>query len=150
MMASAEESPNYMQPDHMQPDHMQPDHMQPDQPLISCLEAEAYLHLFVEAELDQLRSVQLEDHLTACDSCRVLKAELDSEQLWLIENAVRSPTLSENFASKVSAEIRREAPGRDLRQPAFSSLCWYLQAETAETSAAAPRSTSRPQTAALL
>ena len=103
MMASAEESPNYMQPDHMQPDHMQP-----DQPLISCREAEAYLHLFVEAELDQLRSVQLEDHLTACDSCRVLKAELDSEQLWLIENAVRSPTLSENFASKVSAEIRRE------------------------------------------
>ena len=54
MMASAEESPNYMQPDHMQPDHMQP-----DQPLISCLEAEAYLHLFIEAELDQLRSVQL-------------------------------------------------------------------------------------------
>lgn len=93
MMASPEESPNYMQP---------------DQPLISCREAEAYLHLFVEAELDQLRSVRLEDHLTACGSCRALKAELDSEQLWLIENAVRSPTLSANFASKVSAEIRRE------------------------------------------
>ena len=101
MMASPKESPYHMQPDHT---------------LISCREAEAYLHLFVEAELDQFRSVRLEDHLTACDSCRALKAELDSEQLWLIENAVRSPTLSENFASKVSAEIRREG----LHRSSFS------------------------------
>ena len=130
MMASPKESPYHMQPDHT---------------LISCREAEAYLHLFVEAELDQLRSVRLEDHLTACDSCRTLKAELDSEQLWLIENAVRSPTLSANFASKVSAEIRREGlhrssfsiwlrkagPGRDLQRQAFSLPCWYLQTAAA-------------------
>ena len=96
--------------------------MQPDQTLISCREAEAYLHLFVEAELDQLRSVRLGDHLTACDSCRALKAELDSEQLWLLENAVRSPTLSANFASKVSAEIRREG----LHRSAFST--WLRKA----------------------
>ena len=107
MMASPKESPYHMQPDHT---------------LISCREAEAYLHLFVEAELDQLRSVRLEDHLTACDSCRALKADLDSEQLWLIENAVRSPTLSENFASKVSAEIRREG----LHRSTFST--WLRKA----------------------
>tara|TARA_B100000809_G_scaffold75884_1_gene73573 strand:- start:1006 stop:1875 length:870 start_codon:yes stop_codon:yes gene_type:complete len=90
--------------------------MQSDHTLISCREAEAYLHLFVEAELDQLRSVRLKDHLTACDSCRTLESELASEQLWLIENAVRAPTLSANFASKVSAEIRREG----LHRSAFS------------------------------
>ena len=112
MMASPKESPNHMQPAHMQPDH----------PLISCREAEAYLHLFVEAELDPLRSVQLDDHLTACDSCRARKVELDSEQLWLIENAVRSPTLSANFASKVSAEIRREG----LHRSSFS--IWFRKA----------------------
>ena len=112
MMESPEENPEQMQADHMQPDHT----------LISCREAEAYLHLFVEAELDQLRSVRLEDHLTACDSCRALKAELDSEQLWLIENAVHSPTLSANFASKVSAEIRREG----LHRSTFST--WLRKA----------------------
>ncbi len=112
MMESPEESPEQMQADHMQPDHT----------LISCREAEAYLHLFVEAELDQLRSVRLEDHLTACDSCRALKTELDSEQLWLIENAVHSPTLSANFASKVSSEIRREG----LHRSTFST--WLRKA----------------------
>ena len=96
--------------------------MQPDQTLISCSESKTYLHLFVEGELDHLRSARLEEHLGACDSCRTLEAELASEQLWLLENAVRSPTLSENFASKVSGEIRREG----LHRSAFSS--WLRKA----------------------
>ena len=75
---------------------------------INCQEAEAYLSLSVEDELDHLRSACLDEHLAGCESCRTLEAELTAERLWILENSVHSPALSAGFASKVCGEIRRE------------------------------------------
>lgn len=76
---------------------------------MSCPEAEAYLSLSVENELDHLRSAHLDEHLTGCESCRTLEAELTAERLWILENSVQAPALSASFASKVCGEIRRES-----------------------------------------
>ena len=75
---------------------------------MSCPEAEAYLSLSVEDELDNLRSAHLDEHLAGCESCRALEAELTAERLWILENSVQAPALSPSFASKVCGEIRRE------------------------------------------
>lgn len=83
--------------------------MRSDDTPMSCPEAEAYLSLSVENELDHLRSVHLDEHLTGCESCRTLEAELTAERLWILENSVQAPALSASFASKVCGEIRRES-----------------------------------------
>ena len=83
--------------------------MRSDDTPMSCPEAEAYLSLSVENELDHLRSAHLDEHLTGCESCRTLEAELTAERLWILENSVQAPALSASFASKVCGEIRRES-----------------------------------------
>ncbi|MEC9351878.1 MAG: zf-HC2 domain-containing protein [Planctomycetota bacterium] len=89
--------------------------MMQDNQYISCGEAETYLSLFVEDELDVLRSVQLEKHLGTCESCRLLEEELSAERLWILENAIHSPALGADFGAKISDRIREEArPGRSL------------------------------------
>ena len=102
--------------------------MQADNQNITCGEAETYLSLFVEDELDALRSVQLERHLGTCESCRLLEAELSAEQLWILENAIHSPSLGTDFGAKVCGRIREEArPGTSLaarlrRAPGWTGL----------------------------
>ena len=102
--------------------------MQADNQNITCGEAETYLSFFVEGELDALRSVQLERHLGTCESCRLLEAELSAEQLWILENAIHSPSLGTDFGAKVCGRIREEArPGTSLaarlrRPPGWTGL----------------------------
>ena len=50
--------------------------MQQDNLHITCTEAENYLFLFVEDELDPSCSGLLEQHLETCESCRQLEEEL--------------------------------------------------------------------------
>lgn len=99
--------------------------MRPDNHPITCREAETYLSLFVEDELDPLRSNLLEGHMGTCESCRALREELAAERLWILENAVRSPVLGADFASKICEKIRRQdLPGISLRDRLRKAAGW--------------------------
>lgn len=99
--------------------------MRPDNQPITCCEAETYLSLFVEDELDPLRSNLLESHLGTCDSCRLLREELSSERLWILENSIHSPSLGADFASKICGKIREEdLPGFSLKTRLRKAAGW--------------------------
>ncbi len=73
-----------------------------------CRIAEPFLHLYVEGELDPIRSQLLSAHLESCAACRSARRELERERLWLMESTVSAPPLSEHFREKVLARIRKE------------------------------------------
>ena len=99
--------------------------MQQDNLHITCTEAENYLSLFVEDELDPSCSGLLEQHLETCESCRQLEEELSSERLWILENSIHSPSLGTAFSAKVCKKIREEAvPGTSLAERLRKASGW--------------------------
>ena len=99
--------------------------MQQDNLHITCTEAENYLFLFVEDELDPSCSGLLEQHLETCESCRQLEEELSSERRWILENSIHSPSLGTAFSAKVCKKIREEAvPGTSLAERLRKASGW--------------------------
>ena len=74
----------------------------------SCAEPRSLHHLYVEGELDGLRSARLLSHLEVCEPCKSRVAELQEERLWLTEVALKGPALSPRFGQKVGRKIRAE------------------------------------------
>lgn len=83
---------------------------------LQCSELQPLHHLYVEGELDALRSGQLLHHLEGCGGCRRRNEELQNERRWLTESALKTPALSPRFRAKVVARIAEEAERRRGRR----------------------------------
>jgi hypothetical protein len=75
------------------------------------------LPLFTEGEIDPIRARLVRAHLAGCEACRAEREVLDDERLWLFEEMVKSPPLSNRLRGKVIDRIRsRERVERARRR----------------------------------
>lgn len=89
---------------------------------ISCADAERILDAHVEGELRGFELALLERHLRGCAVCAGRRAELERERVWILEEALASPSLPESFPEKVVSRIlesRRRALAERFRAAFF-------------------------------
>jgi hypothetical protein len=76
--------------------------------LIGCQETHEHLHRHVEGETESFLSRLLEDHLSRCPACRALRAQLEEERRWVLEEALVTPALSAGFRKKVLTRVESQ------------------------------------------
>jgi len=100
---------------------------------MSCREIEELLHAYSDAELDLVRSLEIEQHLRTCGACSRAHQELEK-----LRSAVRAAPLYFELPKKLQTQIysalektRSERTGRTPAKPGAAWLPWLTGAAAA-------------------
>jgi anti-sigma factor RsiW len=82
--------------------------------MVDCKETQAWLHAYIDGQLDLTQTVEIERHLASCIACSRVR---DNQQV--LQDSIRSADLEfrcpDRLRSSIASAIRRETQGADTR-----------------------------------